>query len=84
MAVETVENLLFRPISGSVGPLHFIEGRVVDSVPEMDADALICTVTCSVRSLPGHRAVVICGISVEASIPAGLQADIVTVHCLEV
>ena len=84
MAVEPIEDLLFRPIRGSIGPLHFVEGCVVVTVPEMYADALICTVTGSVRFLPGHRAVVIRGVSVKASIPAGLQAHMRTVHCLEV
>lgn len=84
MPVETSEKLLFRPIGGSIGPLHFVESCVVVTVPEVYADALICTVTRSVRILPGQRAVIVYSVSVKASIPAGLQAHVPTVHCLEV
>lgn len=72
MAVETIENLLFRPIMGSVGPLHFVERCVVVTVPEVYTNALIGTVACSVRFLSGYWTMVIRGVSVKASIPAGL------------
>lgn len=84
MTVETIENLLFRPVRGSIGPLHFVKGCGVVTVPKVDADALIGTVACSVWVLSRYRTVSIGGVSVKVSIPAGLQAHFRTVHCLEV
>ena len=49
----------------------------------MDADGLIGAVPCS-RGLPRNRRMVVGGVAVEATVPAGLEANVRVIHGLQV
>ena len=49
----------------------------------MDADGLIGAVHRG-RRLPGYWGMIICGVAVEATVPASLEADIRVIHGLQV
>lgn len=83
MAVVPTKGLLFCPCLVAVSPAHGIESGSVAGVPEMDADGLIGAVPRN-RGLPRNRGMVVGDVTVETTIPAGLEADVRVIHGLQV
>ena len=83
VAVVSIEDLLLRPRIVAVGPTHRVESGAVHSVPEVDSDGLIGAAHCG-RRLPRDWGVLVGGVAVETTVPAGLKPNVRVVHGLQV
>ena len=82
MAVVTLEVLLLSPIIATVAPCAGLKRGRVASIPEEDADRGVAAAL--IGALAGYRAVIVCDVRVEATVPTCLQSYVRVVHGFEI